>query len=525
MATDRIKNFKNFGKDNDELRRRRNDATIELRKARKDEQLTKRRNIDSDEVDGLCSSGLPGAPNGSTAVSVSDSVIQQIINDMMSNDPHKQFTGTQQARKILSRERHPPIDVVIKSGAVPRCVQFLRNEANPDLVFESAWVLTNIASGSSAQTQVVVQAGAVEPFVNLLRSQYSHIVEQSVWALGNIAGDGPAMRDLVISKGIVPPLVALARTEKSDNFLRNVAWTLSNLCRSKNPSPPQDATRLCLPALAKLINTEDAEIISDACWALSYLSDGPNEKIEEVVKAGVVTRLVHLLGSPVCNVVTPCLRAVGNIVTGSDLQTQAVVKAGVLIPLTQLLQSPKSNISKEAAWTVSNICAGTMEQINAVINCGIVPHLVNILRTGDFRAQKEAAWALTNITSGGALEHMVTLCQNGAIPAMCEMLNCRDWRTTLTVLDCLENILKGAQEVGQAEKVAMAIEECGGVDKIEQLQSHDNNTVYTKAYMLIDQFFSDDGAVDDENLLPETTDAGEYQLSVNNSVPQGGFNL
>jgi len=167
-----------------------------------------------------------------------------------------------------------------------------------------------------------------------------------------------------------------------------------------------------------------------------------------------------------------------------------------------------------------------MEQINAVINCGIVPHLVNILRTGDFRAQKEAAWAITNITSGGAIEHMVYLCQNGGIPAMCEMLSCRDWRTTLTVLDGLDNILKGAQEVGQQEKVAIAIEECGGVDKIEQLQSHDNNTVYTKAYMLIDQFFSDEGGADgDENLLPETTESGEFQLSVNTSVPQGGFNL
>ncbi len=69
------------------------------------------------------------------------------------------------------------------------------------------------------------------------------------------------MRDLVISKGIVPPLVALAKTEHAPAFLRNVAWTLSNLCRTKNPAPPTEATRQCLPALSRLINNSDMEIV------------------------------------------------------------------------------------------------------------------------------------------------------------------------------------------------------------------------------------------------------------------------
>jgi len=251
---------------------------------------------------------------------------------------------------------------------------------------------------------------------------------------------------------------------------------------------------------------------------------GQMKKIEEVVKAGVVPRLVGLLDSNSYNVVTPCLRAVGNIVTGSDVQTQTVVRAGILAPLARLLQINKTNIVKEAAWTASNICAGTLEQINAVINAGIVPLLVNVLATGDFRAQKEAAWAITNITSGGSIEHMVYLCQHGAIPAMCDMLTCRDWRAIITIMDGLENILRGAQDVGQLEKVACAIEECGGLDKIEQLQSHDNNTVYNKAYVIIDQFFSDEGAVD-ENLMPQTNPTGEYQMSLNSSAPEGGFKL
>lgn len=107
--------------------------------------------------------------------------------DFNSDDPERQFGATQLTRKILSRERHPPIDIVIQAGIVPRCIQFLRDEQNPDLQFEAAWVLTNIASGNQVQTNVVVEAGAVEPFIDMLRSPFNHIAEQAIWALGNIA--------------------------------------------------------------------------------------------------------------------------------------------------------------------------------------------------------------------------------------------------------------------------------------------------------------------------------------------------
>jgi len=72
-----------------ELRRRRTDQTIELRKARKDEQLTKRRNIDTDEIDngriGMSPLQEQKQTNGSAAPPqpvVNESNIKQIVSGM-----------------------------------------------------------------------------------------------------------------------------------------------------------------------------------------------------------------------------------------------------------------------------------------------------------------------------------------------------------------------------------------------------------------------------------------------------------
>ncbi|XP_059647100.1 importin subunit alpha-2-like [Cornus florida] len=508
--------------DAEEGRRRREDNMVEIRKSKREESLLKKRR------EGLQSQQFTPNIQASTMEKKLES-LPSMIAGVWSDNGNSQLEATTQFRKLLSIERSPPIEEVIQSGVVPRFVEFLMREDFPQLQFEAAWALTNIASGTSENTKVVIDHGAVPIFVKLLGSPSDDVREQAVWALGNVAGDSPRCRDLVLGHGALIPLLAQLNEHAKLSMLRNATWTLSNFCRGK-PQPPFEQTRPALPALERLVHSSDEEVLTDACWALSYLSDGTNDKIQAVIEAGVCPRLVELLLHPSPSVLIPALRTVGNIVTGDDIQTQCIIQHGSLPCLLSLLtHNHKKSIKKEACWTISNITAGNKEQIQAVIEADLIAPLVNLLLTAEFDIKKEAAWAISNATSGGTNEQIKFLVSQGCIKPLCDLLVCPDPRIITVCLEGLENILK----VGEAEKnlgntgdvnyYAQLIDEAEGLEKIENLQSHDNNEIYEKAVKILETYWLEE----EDETLPTGDDSQPGFNFGGNDIqrPSGGFNF
>lgn len=200
-GSDRLQDFKFGGKDTADLRKSRQGKGIQLRKAKRNEQLMKRRDVrttivaDSDASD----DGSEDEEDDQTR----NAEVARLVQMMRSAEVEVQLEGLAALREALSKDRRPPIQATIDNGAVPLIVQFLNATARPDVQYEAAWALTNIASGDAEHTCAVVDAGAVPLFIQLLGSSEARIQEQVVWALGNIAGDGPEYRDGLLELGVL----------------------------------------------------------------------------------------------------------------------------------------------------------------------------------------------------------------------------------------------------------------------------------------------------------------------------------
>eukprot|EP00927_Polykrikos_kofoidii_P032617 TRINITY_DN27727_c0_g1_i1.p1 TRINITY_DN27727_c0_g1~~TRINITY_DN27727_c0_g1_i1.p1 ORF type:complete len:558 (+),score=124.32 TRINITY_DN27727_c0_g1_i1:37-1674(+) len=528
----RQKNFKK-GVDADEARRKREDTAVQLRKQVREEALQKKRQTEDDASTAQAMPMLE--PNTGCMVeaapSVGSVVTGQFVQMLGSPDPQVQFKTTQHFRKMLSVEKDPPIQDVINAGVVPRFIHFLRDTSRPELQFEAAWVLTNIASGSADQTRFVVENGALPIFVELLMSPSEDVREQAVWALGNIAGDSPNFRDLVLQSGALQPVMNVLSGATKISVVRNATWALSNFCRGK-PPPPLEWVSPAFPTLVHLISTNDREVLTDSCWALSYLSDGTSDRINAVIQAGVLPRLVELLGHNSPLVQTPALRALGNVVSGEDAQTQEVLKHGALPVLGKLLSHEKKAIRKETCWTISNITAGNQSQIQAVIDAGFIPPLVQVLEVADFDVKKEAAWAISNVGSAGTKAQVEFLITCNCIKPMVDLLLMNDIKISSVTLDFLLHILKVGkakqQDNGLADNPCCAlIEQADGLTKIEALQTDVNQELSDKATHLLEAYFplEDDGYGMGDGAASELggADPAQQQFQFGAPVPQGGF--
>ncbi|GMT29369.1 hypothetical protein PFISCL1PPCAC_20666 [Pristionchus fissidentatus] len=503
----RIKQYKNLAKHED-MRRRRTECSVELRKQKRDDLMMKRRNLVEEDEDEL---NVSTEDNKQQAETKRPPILtcEQVI-EILKNNPDIQQTrdAFESVRRLLSKSKNPPVDEVINCGLIHALVQGLGIQ-DEKIPYECAWALTNIVSGTSEQTVKAVESGATGPLVKLMINEDLNLAEQATWAVANIAGDSAQLRDFVIQSEGVQALMYLCEriSTLTTSFKRTLAWAFSNMCRHKNPHAPLPVLEVLARGLCNLMQSDDYNVRQDACWAVSYLTDGPDEQIVLARDAGLMPFVYkHLTEDD--GLVAPALRVLGNMATGNDSLTQTVIDLGTLKALPTVARKAKSSsIVKECCWLISNVIAGTQKQIQAVVADGLLGMIITIMQTGDYRCQFECSWALANLAQGGTNQQILDLLKEKPMPALAAVLAHNNADLLTNILDVVYALLTAvaAHRPDQLEQLKEEIEEAGVLDKLEQLQENNNEKVYNATYKILSEYFTDD---DDEHDFNDENDAG-----------------
>ncbi|KAH8336153.1 hypothetical protein KR074_004233, partial [Drosophila pseudoananassae] len=519
----------------------RQEVTVELRKSKKEQALMKRRNlsevmeddstapemmdtfvnddnngnqnqmlvddIKTDNMRLLCQS-ISEANNfvdNNVVVNTVHEIMQAVANSFDEND---QIMGLQCARQLLGCLQDPPIDMMIQHGLLPCCVDFLKRNHNPKLQLEAAWTLTNITSGNTEQTMAVVNSGAVPCLMALLRSESTEVVEQAIWVLSNISGDGPECRDLLNGLNIIDHIMPLLEVKGPVTYNRNLTWMISILCRSEMDSTSFAQICRFLPHLiGQLCNPLEVDILSNTIWAFTYLTDCSYHQTQVVLQTGALPWIVARLSIEThISILLPTLRCVGNVIAKSEEFANYAISVGCLPNLRKMLKHQKLMVIKRTACIFTQL-SYKQNHIQAMLDAKIYTQLEKILSQGDFRIQREVALCICNtLTFGTPHQIIATVDGNGIFLPLIKQLDTHDTKTLIYVLTAIDKMFILADNLKETSSFSYKFEELGGLDKLERLQKHYNESIYEISLRLIVTYYTDDDTLEGPHSITQQGD-------------------
>ncbi|KAJ6237185.1 importin alpha [Anaeramoeba flamelloides] len=407
--------------------------------------------------------------------------IPEITNKLMDIFCSNKLELVKELKEIVSLEHKPPFNEIINSGVIKVLVEFLNEDNNLQLQFETAWILSNIASGTSLQTKFIVDHETIPIFIRLLNSKSELVCEQAVWAIGNIAIDCIEYRNYLIVLEVFPILLNILINVTNHEFILNILWTLSNLIRGE----PQ------------LDFETNQKIINSTFWALSYLSIQQTKAIPIILELGIIDQILIQLKTKNREIYIPSIRLLGHIASGNTEQTQQILDIGVLSIFKELLKDDSETIRRETCWVLYNICSGTQDQIQEVIDNEVVPILINILKNDKFSVKRMCCYVISNIVFLGSDKQRWVVSKQGVLVPLSNMLGIEDIQVIFFTLEAIEKILILEENYEMEETKSNysylgfinQFEDIGGLEQLDYFLTFPNSKIRELVTRIIDRFY------------------------------------
>ncbi|CAG9334141.1 unnamed protein product [Blepharisma stoltei] len=520
LSVDRIEDRKkNYQKGVDilEMKKKREEGAIQLRKKKRNEHICKKRAMGVDRI--VASNDMRDyQPNTfSFPAEMVPAVLEKrdqrlaapdysafqrftlLVHFIIAEEDEAVLTEAAKVlRKLLAGNSQPSLKTLVEIGISSKLIKLLSSK-NENLLSEVSWCLINLSSGPADISSVMLNQNIAKTLAQVLEKCESvELANNFAWILGNISADSIDNRDTILETGVVKTLVGFI----NENFNGSsfVIWTLSNLSKGK-PMPEEHIILDLLKIFPRAIETDNEDILVDACWILSNITDG-EKYIDKVSDIGIIPKLIDLLAHPSQDVQGFASRVIGNIIVNSDKYTRTLLNLGILDNLGALLYHPRRSLKKEALLSLGNFLFGNDEQVELVISHPCMKNIVRFLLDADQNIRYEALWAIGNATHTSNRNIIKKLEKYEVLKSLVENLKDKHPKTLVVALKAIDCILEAGTQTSAdtgINMLAYKFQELGGVDMLEFLQSHPNVTIYNIAVHIMMKYYGVEEDVD-ENL-------------------------
>ena len=224
---------------------------------------------------------------------------------------------------------------------------------------------------------IIVNAGAIQPLVNLLSTGTLKAKEQSAGALLTLAVNNPH-NQLAIAIGLVA-LLNSGDTDAEEHVTRLMLRLVEDTATRR-----EVAKAGAIMQLVKQLRSTSTTVQELAASVLTHLAADGAANVAECAEAGGIKSLVQLLASESAIAKARSALVLADMTKGSSNQSvenqYAVVKEGGVAPLVTLLTSESSEGRAAAAGALWSLAKGDRPTQAAVADDGAVVPLVALLR-------------------------------------------------------------------------------------------------------------------------------------------------
>lgn len=147
----------------------------------------------------------------------------------------------------------------------------------------------------------------------------------------------------------------------------------------------------------------------------------------------------------------------------------------------------------------------------------VITKVISLAIDSKFEIRKEALWTICNVITNGKNGHIDLMMSYNAMVALCDALKAlSDIKVLKIVLEAFAKILSMDQHGDYNYKLLM--DEFGGIDHLEELQSHPDDEIYQMASDLLTKYF-DTVDEEDQNIVPvESENNNTFQFGISKQL-------